>query len=502
MLRSGLGDRRGTMRDKGAEAAASRPPTHRRRIWLAIAAVVGVVLAAIVLYVVSFVRRDEPEVHVGILDHYKYGSIGSEDRAGVPYDIWLVLPDVFPDLLPKGPGQGWERVGLLYEPGHTRPIGTTYRENPVGQVGLNCAVCHTGTLRESPSSPARIMLGMPANQFRLEAYINFLRATAKDPRFTPGELIPAMKKADPEFGRADELLYRHYVIPRTREALRRIDDDFAWMDKRPPEGPGRVDTFNPYKTLFGIGDDDTTVGTADLPSVWNQRPREGMHLHWDGNNSRVQERNISAAIGAGASEKSLDEPSLQRVYDWILDLKAPKFPSDRIDTDLAQTGKRVYDKSCAGCHSFGSARVGQVTPIAQIGTDRERLDSFTPELVDNMNTLGTGRPWRFSNFRKTDGYANQPLDGIWLRAPYLHNGSVPTLKALLMPPAERPKVFFRNYDVFDFEDVGFVSQGPEAERTGFRFDTGVRGNGNGGHVYGTNLSARQKRALIEYMKTL
>ena len=49
-----------------------------------------------------------------------------------------------------------------------------------------------------------------------------------------------------------------------------------------------------------------------------------------------------------------------------------------------------------------------------------------------MNTIGTGKPWKFSHFRKTNGYAGMPLDGIWLRAPYLHNGSVPTLRALLL----------------------------------------------------------------------
>ena len=66
-----------------------------------------------------------------------------------------------------------------------------------------------------------------------------------------------------------------------------------------------------------------------------------------------------------------------------------------------------------------------------------------------MNTIGEGKPWRFSHFRKTNGYANMPLDGLWLRAPYLHNGSVPTLRALLFPE-ERPAVFYRGYDVYDW----------------------------------------------------
>jgi hypothetical protein len=227
-----------------------------------------------------------------------------------------------------------------------------------------------------------------------------------------------------------------------------------------------------------------------------------MQLHWDGNNDKVEERNISAAIGAGASEGSLDEPSMARIADWIRDLPPPRYPRERIDVAQARQGAAVFSDKCSACHSFGGTRVGRVTAIDEIGTDRERLDSFTAELSEKMNTLGRGRPWRFRNFRKTNGYANQPLDGIWLRAPYLHNGSVPDLASLLTPPDERPKVFYRGYEVYDWQRVGFISQGPEATRVGFRYDTQLPGNGNGGHVYGTGLSERDKQALIEHMKGL
>jgi mono/diheme cytochrome c family protein len=494
----------------GEDSGRASGGRSKRKPLLMIAAFVVVVVVAVGAFVLNFAQRNEPEVHAGILDHFKYGSIGSEATAGVPYDIFLVLPTVFPDLLPPGQGKGWERVGLIYEPGHVRPIGTSLREDPIARVGLNCAVCHTGTIRESPTAKPQIVLGMPANQFRLESFIRFLRAAANDPRFTPAELIPAMKRADPEFGTTDELLYRHFVIPRTRKAFRDIGDDFAWMDRRPPQGPGRVDTFNPYKfRVFGLGGpNDTTVGTADLPSLWNQAAREGMHLHWDGNNTSVAERNISAAIGAGVDpgrdggKSSLDEPSMGRILQWINGLPAPKYPADRIDRPKAAEGAQVFRSTCAVCHSFQGTKVGQVTPIAQVGTDRERLDSFTPEMAKAMNTLGEGRPWHFHNFTKTDGYANEPLDGVWLRAPYLHNGSVPNLVALLTAPDRRPKVFYRSYDVYDWDSVGFVTQGPGAERNGFKIDTSVRGNGNGGHTYGTDLSARDKDALIEYLKTL
>jgi mono/diheme cytochrome c family protein len=246
---------------------------------------------------------------------------------------------------------------------------------------------------------------------------------------------------------------------------------------------------------------DPTVGTADLPPLFNQRPRQGLWLHWDGNNDLVEERNKSAAIGAGATAESLDLASLDRVAQWTLDLPPPPFPPERIDRARAEQGRRIYETACAQCHAFGAERVGQVTPVAEVGTDPERVRSFTAELAVKMNTLGTGTPWKFSHFRKTDGYANMPLDGVWLRAPYLHNGSVPTLRALLFPE-ERPAVFYRGYDVYDWTRVGFVVEGAEAEKAGARFDTSLRGNANTGHVYGRDLPAADREALIDFLKTL
>src|SRR5919197_4180132 len=103
----------------------------------------------------------------------------------------------------------------------------------------------------------------------------------------------------------------------------------------------------------------------------------------------------------------------------------------------------------------------------------------------NQYGLYPESPYRFKHFRKTHGYANQPLDGIWARAPYLHNGSVPTLWDLLQSPESRPQQFSRGYDVYDQEKVGFVSDTPEAHRAGSPYDTTLPGNGNAGHVYGT-----------------
>jgi len=148
---------------------------------------------------------------------------------------------------------------------------------------------------------------------------------------------------------------------------------------------------------------------------------------------------------------------IQRVADWLWKLPPPVYPY-KVNETLAATGERLFQNNCASCHAFGDSQTGTVVPIQEIGTDPHRLDSYTYETLSNQNTLYAGYPWRFSHFRKTNGYANVPLDGVWLRAPYLHNGSVPNLRDLLEKPEDRPKEFYRGDDVFDQEKVGFVSK--------------------------------------------
>jgi len=475
----------------------------KRRLSIA-GIVVGALLIVGVVGTLVYSRRNVPQSFADISEQFKYGSIGSEARAGLPYWIWVVLPKVFPEYLPKDrPGTGYEKIGFLTEPGKPRPVGTTYRESPIGMVGLNCAACHTATIRDTASSSPQIVLGLGANQFDLQGYLTLLRKAGQDPRFNADTLLAAIRKHDPKFSWIEGLAYRWFVIPRTKKALVQLNRDFAWMDRRPDLGPGRVDTFNPYKVYLGMDiAKDTTVGTAHLPSLWNQEIRRGMSLHWDGNNSSLEERNKSAAIGAGSSPDSLDLASMKRIEDWILTLQPPAFPAAKINQTLAASGKAIYEANCASCHAVGGAQVGKVKPLAAIGTDPQRLNSFTAELAQKMNTIGESKPWHFSHFTKTDGYANMPLDGVWLRAPYLHNGSVPTLRDLLSPPEKRPTVFFTGYDVYDYANLGFVSSGPEAQAQGFRFDTSLPGNGNVGHTYGTQLSNPDRDALLEYMKTL
>jgi hypothetical protein len=116
-----------------------------------------------------------------------------------------------------------------------------------------------------------------------------------------------------------------------------------------------------------------------------------------------------------------------------------------------------------------------------------------------------------NSFVKTKGYLAPPLDGIWITAPYLHNDSVPNLETLL-DSSKRPKYFTRSWisDDFDFDSVGYAYK---VETTGKvdgdtslanrqKYDTTRPGYSNEGHLYGDVLTEDDRRAVIEYLKTL
>jgi hypothetical protein len=88
------------------------------------------------------------------------------------------------------------------------------------------------------------------------------------------------------------------------------------------------------------------------------------------------------------------------------------------------------------------------------------------------------------------------MDGVWARSPYLHNGSVRTMRELLTPPGQRAKTFHRGSQDYEPTQMGYADGGT------YLFDTSTRGNSNAGHDYGTSLTTEEKRDLIEYLRTL
>lgn len=427
---------------------------------------------------------------------FKYGAIGLTEAVRVPYYIWKVMPEVCGEFMS---GEGWESLGLLTEAGADLPIGFARRNFEPPVVELNCAVCHVGSYRVSADAPRQLAIGAPAHELDLRGYLGLYYRCAESDAFSVERVVAAI---DRNFDLSDDELgtYREGIVPAAKQAFAAQRQIFAWHESRPPNGLGRTDTFNPAKLVVFRLPDDGTIGTVDFPAIYNQRLKRDMWLHWDGNNNDVRERNYAAAMAVGASPESVNQDHFNRIIEYIMTLEAPAYPGP-IDDRLAVQGAELFGANCARCHAFDGDLTGQVTDIDEIGTDRHRLDSFTPELLEAFHAL-VEPPFLFDAFRKTNGYANVPLDGLWTRGPYLHNGSVPTVWDLLEEPGDRPTSFYTGYNVLDLEKLGFIATGPEAEAAGWHFDTSVPGNGNGGHLYGVGLTDAEKRALVEYLKTL
>lgn len=483
-----------------------KDPRVSKRLKIRIAIGIIVLLGLIVFSLFRLASNvDEPVRYANDADHFKYGSISSDSKnQGLPYWIWATMPEVCKGNLPGG----YASLGVIQEPGKMTPIGFSMRKvGFLNQVGPNCALCHSTGVRETAQSLPVTYLGAPAQGLNLMGYFQFLFDCARNPAFTPKNVVAAIERQKP-LSFFERQIYARIAVPQVKAVLLEQAGKFdSIIANRPPWGPGRVDTFNPYKVLVFNQDmsKDTSIGTADFMSIWDQASREGMWLHWDGNNDSLDERNLSASIGAGATplslSKELNMAGVERVKQWTINLPAPRYPF-AINYAQAQAGEPVYKANCAQCHDEGYAGYGAVIPTRYLQTDPERQAAFDKTMAGKMNTIGKGQPWAFNRFRTTEGYASHPLDGIWLRAPYLHNGSVPTMDELLSPPAQRRATFYAGNDVYDQARLGFVSDVRQrGSRQYYAYNTRDRGNGNGGHLYGVNLSPSAKAALIEYLKT-
>lgn len=424
------------------------------------------------------------------VEHFKYGSIGVEPASGIPFEIWRVLPGLC--MAPAAAKLGYRQFGFQWEPGHAAPVGMPVEKALVTRVGVNCAMCHVGRV-EDDAGRSRLLPGAPNTQLDLQAYLRFLSSCAASDRFTSANIVTQMRRHR-SLSLPQELLYRWLIIPQVRKALIEQQRQLAFMAAQPDWLPGRASGFNPAKIQVLKHPFDGTLDIVDIPSLWRMRDREPGAFHWDGANTSLREVFLNSGTGNGASARSIDVVSLERDLAWARRVPAARYPFG-IQAPLAQQGAGIFARACADCHAPTGAKVNQVIPIGWVGTDRNRLDAMTDETVGGFAAKADYR-WKYEHFRKTDGYVAAPLNGLWARAPYLHNGSVPTLDALLRPPPQRPVVFARGSARYDRARVGFASD------RGRAYDTRLPGNSASGHLWGTDLSDTERRALLEYLKTL
>lgn len=437
---------------------------------------------------------------------FKYGSIGAEHDAGIPYWIFYVIPRVFPDKFP-GPG-GYASLGVPWEQGQELPVGFTKKVIGFPRVANNCAVCHTATYRSKADENPTFVAAGPAHTTDVEGFFRLLIDVAKDPRFTPDVLMREIELVT-DLDWIDRLAYRYAIIPIAKKRLLEREQQFAWIYRKdfPDWGRGRDDAMNLTKYFMIKAPMDDTFGPTDMPSIWNLRKydaQKGMFMNLAGDSHDAYSVIMDSALGllgAAPHDKQAFVGQVKWLHDYLSAMPAPKYPY-AIDAQKAASGKAVFDHTCAGCHA--SARTGTPIALAEVGTDGNRIDSWNKDAAIKANKVvhDMGLQRKGLVEAPLTGYIASFLDGIWLRAPYLHNGSVPTLRDLLEAPERRPKVFYRGYDVYDQVKVGFVGDGVEAQRVGTRHDTTQKGGSNQGHVFGTQLPAEDKDALAEYLKTL
>ena len=254
----------------------------------------------------------------------------------------------------------------------------------------------------------------------------------------------------------------------------------------------------------------------DPPPWWHLKRKATMY--YDG---RTDARSVRTNMQFLLGEKSLDqlkalEPVFRDVQAFLKSLQPPKYPFP-IDTAQAARGQAVFEKTCARCHGTygpGGRYPNKIVPLDVIGTDPARSLGLSDRLVAHYNSTWLGAIHPVNTERI--GYQAPPLDGIWATAPYLHNGSVPTLHALLKS-STRPQRFtrppstdFAHYDTihvgWKFREVSADELAATARRSPsqarFLVDTARFGLSNRGHTFGDRLTEEQRMDLIEYLKTL
>ncbi|REK07935.1 MAG: cytochrome c [Acidobacteria bacterium] len=262
--------------------------------------------------------------------------------------------------------------------------------------------------------------------------------------------------------------------------------------------------------------------SIDAPPWWHFAKKS--RIYWDGMAPKTGRTLMQFAMAPGLSGEAIRswEDEFETIRSYIESLEPPPFPGD-IDRDLAARGRQAFEAVCSRCHGTYDPEGSDVYPERvvspeEVGTDTTRLEAIRPESKQRYNRSWFSHYGRHPVLVDTEGYVAPPLDGIWATAPYLHNGSVPTLWHLLHPD-QRPVVWRRrtghdgeagvlggDYDatrlgllVAELEAVPPGTTGGEAREY---YDTALASQSAEGHRFPLLLTEEQRRAVLEYLKTL
>jgi len=254
---------------------------------------------------------------------------------------------------------------------------------------------------------------------------------------------------------------------------------------------------------------------VSVPPWWRMSKKTAMFSMGEG-------RGDHARIMMAASMMCTDSPVELKAIDayaadiraYISSLKPPKWPFD-IDVALSKQGESLFNETCAQCHgTYGEDPVypSRLVPIETVQTDPLLIEYALTEGLAYGDWYNRSFYGQISIAAPGKGYVAPPLDGIWATAPFLHNGSVPSIRAVL-DQSIRPALWrhqqqnTQNKADYDQRDLGWKFEPVDRSQMGSTkptdvYDTQLRGYKNTGHPFGNHLSDSERNAVLEYLKTL
>jgi len=259
------------------------------------------------------------------------------------------------------------------------------------------------------------------------------------------------------------------------------------------------------KNLLSLPDE---IIPTDVPAWWLLKKKHGMFYNGFGRGDfgRFLMASNLLTVSDTSEAKEVDS-HFNDVLAFINSIQPPKYPN-AIDESMASNGQEIFNATCSKCHGTYGADgeyPNLLIPESMIKTDSALYTSnySNPQFVDwfNKSWFTSGdHPAQLVPYR---GYIAPPLDGIWVTAPYLHNGSVPDLEAVLNSK-KRPTYWQRSFTKqdYNYDNPGWNYEVKDSTGSNEVYNTTLKGYGNYGHYFGDKLSDKERRAVIEYLKTL
>jgi hypothetical protein len=254
----------------------------------------------------------------------------------------------------------------------------------------------------------------------------------------------------------------------------------------------------------------------DPPVWWNIKYKN--RLYMDGVFEHNHRALMQFAMDNNSGQQLRDlEGDFVHIAAFIDSIQPPKYPFP-VNEESSTRGQVLFQTHCGGCHGNYSTDPSvsfypeKKIPLAVVGTDplRASPEGLPKAFREFFRDSWFGYYGSLQTSLETGVYVAPPLVGIWASAPYLHNGSVPTLKNLLFPET-RPKIWkIKTLDSYDQEKIGLhvdvYEKIPESvtltsDKRKF-VDTTKPGRSRQGHLFGTQLDASAKQDIMEYLKTL